>query len=36
MISYVTVGANDIAAAKRFYQAFLPALGMGWKKARKA
>ena len=29
MISYVTVGANDIAAAKRFYSAFLPALGYG-------
>ena len=26
MISYVTVGADDIAAAKRFYSAFLPAL----------
>ena len=29
MISYVTVGADDIAAAKRFYSAFLPALGYG-------
>ncbi|MGX9349632.1 VOC family protein [Shimia sp. W99] len=29
MISYVTVGADDIAAAKRFYLAFLPALGFG-------
>jgi catechol 2,3-dioxygenase-like lactoylglutathione lyase family enzyme len=29
MISYVTVGANDIAAAKRFYTALLPALGYG-------
>ncbi|SFM51308.1 VOC family protein [Shimia aestuarii] len=29
MISYVTVGADDIAAAKRFYTAFLPALGFG-------
>jgi len=29
MISYVTVGADDIAAAKRFYDAFLPALGYG-------
>ncbi len=29
MISYVTVGADDIARAKRFYQAFLPALGYG-------
>ena len=27
MIAYVTVGANDIARAKRFYAAFLPALG---------
>ncbi len=27
MISYVTVGADDIAAAKRFYNSFLPALG---------
>lgn len=27
MIAYVTVGADDIAAAKRFYSAFLPALG---------
>jgi len=27
MISYVTVGADDIAIAKRFYGAFLPALG---------
>jgi catechol 2,3-dioxygenase-like lactoylglutathione lyase family enzyme len=27
MIAYVTVGANDIARAKRFYSAFLPALG---------
>lgn len=29
MISYVTVGADDIARAKRFYTAFLPALGYG-------
>jgi catechol 2,3-dioxygenase-like lactoylglutathione lyase family enzyme len=29
MISYVTVGADDIAAAKRFYTALLPALGYG-------
>ena len=29
MIAYVTVGADDIAAAKRFYTAFLPALGYG-------
>lgn len=27
MISYVTVGADDILRAKRFYAAFLPALG---------
>ncbi|MGR3837430.1 MAG: VOC family protein [Cognatishimia sp.] len=27
MISYVSVGTDDIACAKRFYQAFLPALG---------
>ncbi len=27
MIGYVTVGADDIAAAKRFYSAILPALG---------
>ena len=29
MISYVTVGADDIALAKTFYTAFLPALGYG-------
>ncbi|SEK03113.1 Catechol 2,3-dioxygenase [Cribrihabitans marinus] len=29
MISYVTVGADDIPRAKRFYSAFLPALGYG-------
>ncbi len=29
MIAYVTVGADDIARAKRFYTAFLPALGYG-------
>ena len=29
MISYVTVGADDIARAKRFYDAILPALGYG-------
>lgn len=29
MIAYVTVGADDIEAAKRFYSAFLPALGYG-------
>jgi catechol 2,3-dioxygenase-like lactoylglutathione lyase family enzyme len=27
MISYITVGADDIPRAKRFYSAFLPALG---------
>lgn len=27
MISYVTVGADDIPRAKQFYSAFLPALG---------
>ncbi len=27
MIAYVTVGADDIASAKRFYSAFLPAFG---------
>ncbi len=27
MIAYVTVGVDDIALAKRFYSAFLPALG---------
>lgn len=31
MISYVTVGADDIAQAKQFYTAFLPALGYGLK-----
>lgn len=29
MIAYVTVGADDIAQAKRFYGAFLPALDYG-------
>lgn len=29
MIAYVTVGADDIALAKRFYAAFLPELGYG-------
>ncbi|MFA8387296.1 MAG: VOC family protein [Pelagibaca sp.] len=29
MIAYVTVGADDILRAKRFYSAFLPALGYG-------
>ena len=29
MIAYVTVGADDMARAKRFYTAFLPALGYG-------
>lgn len=27
MISYMTLGINDIETAKRFYSAFLPALG---------
>jgi len=27
MIAYVTVGADDITGAERFYSAFLPALG---------
>lgn len=27
MIAYVTVGADDIVSAKRFYSSFLPALG---------
>jgi len=27
MIAYVTVGADDLGRAKRFYDAFLPALG---------
>ncbi|MEP3297251.1 MAG: VOC family protein [Pseudoruegeria sp.] len=27
MIAYVTVGADDITRAERFYSAFLPALG---------
>ena len=29
MIAYVTVGADDIAQARRFYCAILPALGYG-------
>jgi len=29
MIAYVTVGADDIGRAKRFYSAFLPALDYG-------
>lgn len=29
MIAYITVGADDIACAKRFYSAFLPALDYG-------
>lgn len=31
MIAYVTVGANDLSSAKRFYNAFLPALGYALK-----
>ena len=29
MIAYVTVGADDIAGARLFYDSFLPALGYG-------
>lgn len=29
MIAYVTVGADDLTAARAFYDAFLPALGYG-------
>ncbi len=29
MIGYVTVGADDIPLAERFYSAFLPSLGYG-------
>ncbi|MBF9045008.1 VOC family protein [Rhodobacterales bacterium HKCCE4037] len=29
MIAYITVGSNDLARARRFYTAFLPALGYG-------
>lgn len=29
MIAYITVGADDLAAAKRFYNAFLLELGYG-------
>lgn len=31
MIAYVTVGADDIASAKRFYASFLPALNYAMK-----
>ncbi|MCF2869946.1 VOC family protein [Octadecabacter sp. G9-8] len=31
MIAYVTVGADDLEGAKRFYGAILPALGYGLK-----
>lgn len=31
MIAYVTVGADDIAQAKRFYDTFLPPLGYNLK-----
>ena len=27
MISYITIGTGDVKASKRFYSAFLPALG---------
>jgi len=29
VVAYLSVGASDIARAKRFYTAFLPALGYG-------
>ena len=29
MVAYLSVGASDIARAKRFYTAFLPTLGYG-------
>lgn len=32
MISYVTVGANDMERAERFYSAFLPSLGYSLEK----
>lgn len=31
MIAYVTVGADDLARAKRFYTAFMPELGYEFK-----
>ncbi|WP_342075935.1 VOC family protein [Yoonia sp. SS1-5] len=31
MIAYVTVGANDLGKARRFYAAFLPTLGYDFK-----
>ena len=34
MIAYVTVGADDISRAERFYSAFLPALGYRLEKYR--
>lgn len=30
MIGYVTIGVDDLGAAKRFYNTFLPALGYGF------
>jgi hypothetical protein len=33
MIAYVTVSADDIVGAKRFYSAFLPALDCGLEEA---
>ena len=33
MIAYVTVSADDIVGAKRFYSAFLPALDYGLEEA---
>ena len=32
MIAYVCVGADDMAAAERFYSAFLPALGYSFER----
>ena len=32
MIGYVTVGADDMAAAERFYSAILPALGFAFER----
>lgn len=34
MIGYVTVGADDLAQAKRFYCAFLPLLGYGFEESQ--
>ncbi|SFS22157.1 VOC family protein [Yoonia litorea] len=32
MIAYITVGADDMEAAERFYSAFLPALGYSFER----